>query len=66
MANPKPEIRSPKEGRNPKYEGRTSKSEFPGSPLTPAADCWFGFRISVFGFPSDFGLRVSGFGPFLS
>ena len=62
MGNQKSENRRPKEGRNPKAEIRRSKSE-PGSPvLIPTAECWFGFRFSVFGFPSVFGFRVSDFG----
>jgi hypothetical protein len=61
MRNPKPEIRNPKEGRNPKAESRRSKSEPGGSLLTHSAGSCFGARVSVFGFPLALGFRASGF-----
>jgi hypothetical protein len=70
-ANPKPEIRRPKEGRNPKAEGRNDaewQSRFragmgaltriPHSVILRA--CLF--RISDLGFRISFGFRPSGFG----
>jgi hypothetical protein len=52
--NPKPEIRRPKEARNPKAkDGSAVPNSATGHP--------FGFRVSAFGFPSDFGFRVSDF-----
>ena len=50
MPNPKPDIRSPKEGRNPKAE---KDSYLVGNPRTQR------IRISGFGFPSAFGFRPS-------
>src|SRR5436190_8310396 len=46
--NPKSEIRNPKESRNPKSEKAMRVLKAP-------------FRISVFGFLSDFGIRISDF-----
>jgi hypothetical protein len=54
MQNPKPESRNPKEARNP-------ESELGSAPLIGAARCYPSFRISAFGFPSAFGLRLSAF-----
>jgi len=51
--NPKPETRNPKEGRIPKSEH--------GSELRAVSGRPFGFRNSAFGFPSEFGLRISVF-----
>ena len=45
--NPKSEIRSPKEGRNPKPEQGQAR-------LASAIRRRLGLWISVFGFPSDF------------
>src|SRR5262245_18058043 len=68
-AQTKPEIRSPKskEIRNPKSERRTPKdSEARNSNShhtfsTHSALWFFGFRISGFGFPIPFELRISDF-----
>jgi len=46
LDNPKPEIRNPKEARNPKLE-------------TDGADGAASFQVSSFGFLSDFGVRIS-------
>ena len=61
MENPKSEIRNPKEGRNPKPEGRkNSEFRIPNSENAAGVSAghsdfgiWisFGFRISDFGFP---------------
>jgi uncharacterized protein (TIGR03790 family) len=50
VPNPKPEIRNPREGRNPKAE---KDFRLDGSPRAR------GIRISGFGFPSAFGFRPS-------
>ena len=50
MLNPKPDIRNPKEGRNPKAE---KDSRLDGNPRAQ------GIRISGFGLPSAFGFRRS-------
>jgi hypothetical protein len=62
--SPKSEVRSPKEGRNPKSEGIISEPDRVSFGLRTSdfgllSD--FGFRISDFGFPSDFGFRISDF-----
>jgi hypothetical protein len=69
--NPKAEIRNPKEGRNPKSECGKRQPLGPEarvasvSSAEPIPESFaisaFGFRISDFGFPSDFGLRISAF-----
>jgi hypothetical protein len=54
--NPRSEIRGPKEDRNPKAEDGSAVLNF-------AARRPFGFRFSVFGFPSAFGFRFSDLPP---
>jgi hypothetical protein len=48
--NPKPEI------RNPKAEDGSGRQ-------IPTARLFFRLRVSAFGFPSDFGSRISDFPP---
>ncbi|MEI7939081.1 MAG: arylsulfatase [Verrucomicrobiota bacterium] len=52
--NPKPETRKPKEDRNPKSEWAAR---------VPCKRGRISFRASDFGFPSDFGFRISDFAP---
>ncbi len=63
----KAEVRSPKSERNPKTKARKAQqaSAAPrGSPTEePDASLESRFRISGFGFPSDFGIRNSDFQP---
>src|SRR6266567_5189187 len=55
--NPKSEIRRPKEGRNPKSEGRKKAEIRNLKSEARKADSPIG--ISAFGFPSEFGIRIS-------
>ena len=65
--NPKPEARRPKEIRRPKSEMVTGARTVFGTPFLLTNRCYkssaakkvqFGFRISAFFRPSDFGFRI--------